>query len=160
MNARPIRYALSSVAVLISTAGFMTARNSSPPGCTLASLHGTYGFYRAGYTLDTPPTTFTPLGSVGFTVFNGAGSLTTTQITNKDGTLHSVGWPFDFPPTPPAATGRYEVHHDCTFRFTDTSVPPTTVAYGVIAGDEVFMVSTGSPATGSSVVTVVGKRMQ
>jgi hypothetical protein len=160
MTVRPIRYALLSAAVLISTAGFMRARNSPPPGCTVHSLNGSYGYYRAGFSLGTPPSTFTPLGAVGYVVFDGHGGLTSHEVTNKDGTLHSAGWSFDTPPTP-AHSGTYEVHPDCTFRFTDaTTNPPTTISDGVIAGDELFMVSTGSVATGSSVVTVVGKRMQ
>src|SRR5579863_5991102 len=150
MNARQIRYVSLSAAVLMSTAGFMTARKPLPLGCTAASLRGKYGYYRAGYVIGSPPSTFTPLGSIGFIDFNGAGSLTTTEVTNKDGTVASAGWIFDSPPTPPHS-GLYFVGSDCTFRFTNPPasgpVNPTalpSIADGVIVGDELFMVSTGS----------------
>jgi hypothetical protein len=160
MNVRLIRYALLSAAVLISTAGFMTARKPPAPGCKLATLNGTYGFHRAGYTvIGTPPSSFTPLGGVGFIVFDGAGATVSHEATNKDGTLKTTGWTFD-PLSAPAHPGGYRVNPDCTFQLVDPSTNPLTViSNGVIVGDEIFMLSTGSPSTGSSVVTVVGKRM-
>ncbi len=160
MNAWPIRYALLSAAVLISTAGFMTARKPPAPGCKLATLHGTYGFHRAGYTVvGTPPSSFTPLGGVGFIVFDGAGATVSHDVTNKDGTLKTTGWSLD-PQSGAAQAGGYLVNPDCTFQLVNPSTnPQTVISNGVIVGDELFMLSTGSPTTGSSVVTVVAKRM-
>lgn len=167
MNARLIRYTLSSAAVLISTAGFMTVRTPSPPGCTQASLNGTYGLYRAGYSIGPTPGTFTPLGSVGFIVFDGDQKVTTTQVTNKGGTVKSEGWSFDSPQTSPHV-GWYGVNSDCTFQLSELPTsgntvprqqPLPSIADGVIVGDELFMVSTGLASASSSVVTVVAKRM-
>jgi hypothetical protein len=68
------------------------------PGCTNASLRGSYGFYRTG------TTSAGPLASIGILSFDGNGNATATQSTSRNGVFT-----FDA-----VISGTYEIAEDCT----------------------------------------------
>jgi hypothetical protein len=74
-------------------------------GCSIASLNGTYGFYRSG------TTAVGPLGAVGIATFDGAGATTAIQTIRKNGVTTSDLF------TDPANTGSYEVETNCAGKF-------------------------------------------
>jgi len=73
-------------------------------GCSVASVRGSYGFYRTG------TTPFGPLASVGIATFDGNGSSTVRQTTRRNGVTTSDLF------TTPAGPGTYEVDSDCAGR--------------------------------------------
>jgi hypothetical protein len=70
-------------------------------GCTSASLHGSYGFYRTG------STSAGPLAALGSLTFDGKGNLTGSQSVSRNGVFT-----FDLP-----IVGPYVVNEDCTGKF-------------------------------------------
>jgi hypothetical protein len=73
-------------------------------GCSVATLNGTYGFYRTGTTPGGP------LVAVGIVTYDGNGSDTARQTIRKNGVTTADLF------TDPAAPGTYEVNADCTGR--------------------------------------------
>jgi hypothetical protein len=75
--------------------------------CSVATLKGTYGFYRTGWT------SVGPLAAVGFATFDGAGTTTARQTIRKNGVTTEDLF------KDPAIAGPYEVDPDCTGRLLD-----------------------------------------
>jgi hypothetical protein len=73
--------------------------------CSVATLNGSYGFYRTG------TTPFGPLVGVGISTFDGKGSSTGRQTIRRNGVTTSDLF------TTPAGPGIYEVDPDCAARF-------------------------------------------
>lgn len=70
-------------------------------GCSIATLNGTYGFFRMGVVPAGP------LAAVGIAAFDGHGFSTALQTTRRNGVTTSDLF------TTPAAPGTYEVDPDC-----------------------------------------------
>jgi len=98
-------------------------------GCSVATLNGTYGFYRTG------TTPIGPLVGVGFSTFDGKGSSTGRQTIRRNGVTTADLF------TTPAGPGIYEVDPDCAARFffPDGSVFGHAVV--VDGGKEIFFMS-------------------
>ena len=107
-------------------------RGSITRPCTLATLSGTYSFFRSGMT------TQGPLAAVGTIEYDGRGFFKLTQTTSRSGSVTEGG--FD---------GPYEVNANCTGRWL-TPDRQGMVGYFAIAdgGDEYYFLST---ATGNTV---------
>ena len=107
-------------------------RGSITRTCTVATLNGTYSFFRSG------TTTQGPLAAVGTIEYDGRGFFKLTQTTSRNGSFTEGG--FD---------GPYEVNANCTGRWL-TPDRQGMVGYFAIAdgGDEYYFLST---ATGNTV---------
>lgn len=98
--------------------------------CSVATLNGTYGFFRTG------TTAIGPLAAVGIATFDGTGAVATARQTiRKNGVTTS-----DLFSDPPLE-GPYEVDPDCTARFLTSD--GTVFAHAVIVdgGNELFIMS-------------------
>src|SRR5882762_11482817 len=73
-------------------------------GCSVATLNGTYGFYRTG----TVPAG--PLAAVGIATYDGNGNSTARQTTRRNGVTTADLF------TTPAFPSTYEINPDCTGR--------------------------------------------
>lgn len=71
-------------------------------GCTVATLHGPYGFSETGAHTGTGPSSV-PFAVAGVLVFDGAGNVSANVTVNFDGTAF-----------PASVTGTYTVISDCT----------------------------------------------
>ena len=112
-------------------------------GCSVATLQGSYGFFRTG------AVPAGPLAAVGIATFNGNGTTTFGQTIRKNGVTTSDLF------TDPQQAGLYEVNADCTGKFltTDGSVFAHIVI--VAGGRELFGISLSDENT----VTGVWKKM-
>jgi hypothetical protein len=98
--------------------------------CSVATLKGTYGFFRTG------ATAVGPLAAVGIGTFDGTGAVSTARQTiRKNGVTTSDLF------TDPALEGPYEVEPDCTAKF--LTPDGTVFAHAVIVdgGNEIFIIS-------------------
>ena len=98
--------------------------------CSVATLKGTYGFFRAG------ATAVGPLAAVGIGTFDGTGAVSTARQTiRKNGVTTSDLF------TDPALEGPYEVEPDCAAKF--LTPDGTVFAHAVIVdgGNEIFIIS-------------------
>jgi hypothetical protein len=107
-------------------------------GCSVASLNGSYGFFRTG------TTAVGPLAAVGIATFDGAGNSAGIQTIRKNGVTTSDLF------TDPPLTATYEVEANCAGKFfgPDGSVFAHVVI--VDRGRELFItsLSTGNTVTG------------
>lgn len=103
--------------------------------CSVATLSGTYGFFRSG------TITQGPLAAVGTGEYDGRGFFTIRQTTSRNGTFSEGG--FD---------GPYEVNADCTGRWL-TPDRQGMVGYFVIvdSGNEFYFLSTSPGNTVSGI---------
>jgi hypothetical protein len=107
-------------------------------GCSVASLRGTYGFFRTGFTA------VGPLGAVGIATFDGAGTSSAIQTIRKNGVTTSDLF------TDPALTGNYEVEANCAGKLLN----PDGSVFGHLVivdhGRELFIISLsrGNTVTG------------
>jgi hypothetical protein len=113
-------------------------------GCSIASLNGTYGFYRSG------TTAVGPLGAVGIATFDGAGTSTAIQTIRKNGQTTSDLF------IDPANTGPYEIEPNCAGKaFTPEG---TVFAHFVVVdrGRELFIISLSQGNTVTGVMKKIG----
>jgi hypothetical protein len=113
-------------------------RGSITRPCTIATLNGTYSFFRSG------TTTQGPLAAVGTIEYDGRGFFKLTQTTSRNGNFTEGG--FD---------GPYEINANCTGRWL-TPDRQGMVGYFAIAdgGNEYYFLST----TTGNTVTGIAKR--
>ena len=104
-------------------------------GCSVATLHGAYGFYRTG-TVSAGTTSAGPLAAVGIITFDGTGAHSPARQT-----IRRIGVTTSDLFTTPALDGPYEVDSDCAGRFLtfDGSVFGHFVV--VDGGKELFILS-------------------
>jgi hypothetical protein len=98
--------------------------------CSVATLKGTYGFFRTG------ATAVGPLAAVGIGTFDGTGAVSTARQTiRKNGVTTSDLF------TDPPLEGPYEIEPDCTAKF--LTPDGTVFAHAVIVdgGNEIFIIS-------------------
>ena len=118
-----------------SAARSAAAAAQSASRCGLADLRGTYGFDGSGVNPQGP------IAAVGISLFDGNGSFTVAQTTNRNGTITQGGF-----------TGRYEVFADCRGVWHDDS--GAVIAYFVLidGGNELLFLSIapGNIITGHS----------
>ena len=98
-------------------------------GCSVATLNGTYGFYRTG----TVPAG--PLAAVGIATYDGKGNSTARQTTRRNGVTTADLF------TTPAAPGTYEIDPDCTGRGFDSNGSVFVHIVVVDGGKELLIVS-------------------
>jgi hypothetical protein len=98
-------------------------------GCSVATLHGAYGFYRTG------TTPFGPLVGAGISTFYGNGSSTGRQTIRRNGVTTSDLF------TTPASPGIYEVDPDCAARFLNPDGSVFGHAVVVNGGKEILFMS-------------------
>lgn len=111
----------------------------SHKGCSVATLNGDYGFYRAGSTPDGT------LAALGLLQFDGKGNFHVTQSVSKGGNYN-----FDV-----SFDGQYEVADDCTGKgFLDGDEFARMVVFGNGNGLYIFSESEGNAVYG------VGTRTQ
>lgn len=105
--------------------------------CTIATLNGTYSFFRSG------TITQGPVAAVGTIEYDGRGYFRLTQTTSRNGTFTDGG--FD---------GPYEVSANCTGRWL-TPDRQGMVGYFAIAdgGNEYYFLSTTSGNTVTGIAT-------
>ena len=106
------------------------AAAQNPPSasrCGLADLRGAYGFDRSGVTPQGP------LAAVGVASFDGNGSFSVAQTTNRNGTITQGGF-----------TARYEVFADCRGVWYDESGAVTAHFVLIDGGNELLFLSLGS----------------
>jgi hypothetical protein len=99
-------------------------------GCSVATLHGAYGFYRTG------TTSVGPLAAVGIATFDGTGAISTARQTiRKNGVTTSDLF------TTPAGVGPYQVDPDCGLRLLNPD--GSVLGHGVVVsgGKELFILS-------------------
>jgi hypothetical protein len=98
--------------------------------CSVATLKGTYGFFRTG------ATAIGPLAAVGIGTFDGTGAVATARQTiRKNGVTTSDLF------TDPPIGGPYEVDPDCTARFLTPDGTVFAQAVIVDGGNELFIIS-------------------
>ena len=99
-------------------------------GCSVATLHGAYGFYRTG------TTSAGPLAAVGIATFDGTGAVSAARQTiRRNGVTTS-----DLFTTPPGV-GPYQVDPDCGLRLLNPD--GSVLGHGVVVngGKELFILS-------------------
>jgi hypothetical protein len=99
-------------------------------GCSVATLHGAYGFYRTG------TTSVGPLAAVGIATFDGTGAISAARQTiRKNGVTTSDLF------TTPAGVGPYQVDPDCGLRLLNPD--GSVLGHGVVVdgGNELFILS-------------------
>ena len=121
----------------------LVAKVHAQEGCSVATLQGTYGFFRTG------AVPAGPLAAVGIATFNGNGTTTFAQTIRKNGVTTSDLF------TDPPQVGLYEVDANCTGKFltTDGSVFAHIVI--VDGGKELF----GMSLSDENTVTGVWKKI-
>ena len=97
--------------------------------CSIATLNGSYGFYRTG------TTPFGPLVGVGISTFDGNGASTGRQTIRRNGVTTSDLF------TTPSGPGIYEVDPDCAARFLNPDGSVFGHAVVVDGGKEIFFMS-------------------
>jgi hypothetical protein len=104
--------------------------NPQNRACSVASLQGSYGFFRTG------TTSAGPLAALGIATFDGTGAVgTARQTIRKNGVTTSDIF------TDPALTGPYEVDPDCAARFLNPDGSVFAHAVVVDGGNELFILS-------------------
>jgi len=108
--AHPVLSAVALVVALVGAATRVLADDgqtaAAPPAntCSVASLHGTYGFTFQGVNLNPDGTHALEFAGVGVETFDGGGTIT-------NGRLIAV---FGGQPSTPSFSGTYSVNADCT----------------------------------------------
>lgn len=105
-------------------------------GCSVATLHGAYGFYRTGTRPDGP------VAAVGIGTFDGTGAVAAArQTTRRNGVTTSDLF------TTPAAEGPYQVDPDCGVRLLNPD--GSVLAHGVVVdgGKEFIFISLSDSIT-------------
>jgi len=105
-------------------------------GCSVATLHGAYGFYRTGTRPDGP------VASVGIGTFDGTGAVAAArQTTRRNGVTTSDLF------ITPAAEGPYQVDPDCGVRLLNPD--GSVLAHGVVVdgGKEFLFISLSDSIT-------------
>ena len=110
--------------------------------CSVATLNGTYGFFRTG------ATAIGPLAAVGIATFDGKGTGTARQTIRKNGITTSDLF------SNPAIESPYEVDSDCAARFLNPDGSAFAHAVIVDGGNELFILSLSN---GNSVYGVMKK---
>ena len=108
-------------------------------GCSVATLNGTYGFYRTG------TTSVGPLASVGIATYDGNGTTTTRQTIRKNGETTQDLF------TGPTQVASYEVDPDCAGRLLNPDGSAFSHFVVVDGGKEFFGLSL-SPGNSVNVV--------
>ncbi len=108
-------------------------------GCSVATLNGTYGFYRTG------TTSVGPLASVGIATYDGNGTTTTRQTIRKNGVTTQDLF------TGPTQVASYEVDPDCAGRLLNPDGSAFSHFVVVDGGKEFFGLSL-SPGNSVNVV--------
>lgn len=109
--------------------------------CSVASLHGGFGFTSSGTLNALPPPSGGPFGEIGRQTFDGEGNTDGTATLTANGNLRRVTW-----------QGTYAVNPDCTGSMT-LSVSPlgATVNLDFVIDDdgaELRAIATGPTGTG------------
>ena len=112
-------------------------------GCSLETLKGTYGFYRAG------TTSTGPLAAVGYTIFDGRGGSSTFQTIRNDGLTTEDLF------TDGSYDALYSVERNCTAKFINPDLSVFGHAVIVGEGEEVYIMSLSDHNS----ITGVMKRM-
>jgi hypothetical protein len=134
----------------------IVAKVHAQEGCSVASLNGVYGFYRAGFRTDPLTTSFVPVAAVGYATFDGAGNSTGSRQTIRRNGVNPTPGSDLF--TGPLATGPYEVFPDCTGKFL---LPDGTVFAHVVVvdrGREIFSLSLAPGQTTYGVFKKIGSQ--
>lgn len=108
-------------------------------GCSVATLNGTYGFYRTG------TTSAGPLASVGIATYDGNGTTTTRQTIRKNGVTTQDLF------TGPTQVASYEIDPDCAGRLLNPDGSAFSHFVVVDGGKEFFGLSL-SPGNSVNVV--------
>ena len=120
---------LATVVALLALSGAARAEDRDKEVCSLATLHGDYGFTISGQILGGPAPR--PVSGVTLTTFDGEGGLIQTDFAVKNGA--PAGSPDAFRT---AETGTYTVNSDCTgtatINFPDAAPPQKIVLMFVI----------------------------
>ena len=114
----------------------IVAKVHAQEGCSVATLHGAYGFYRTGTRPDGPVT------AVGIGTFDGTGAVAAArQTVRRNGVTVSDLF------TTPAAQGPYQVDPDCGVRLLNPD--GSVLAHGVVVdgGKEFFFISLSDSIT-------------
>ena len=104
-------------------------------GCSVATLHGAYGFYRTG-TVSAGTTSVGPLAAVGIATFDGTGAVSGARQT-----IRRIGVTTTDLFTTPANVGPYQVDPDCGLRLLNPD--GSVLGHGVVVdgGKELFILS-------------------
>ncbi|MBV9073854.1 MAG: hypothetical protein JOZ10_09500 [Acidobacteria bacterium] len=113
--------------------------------CSVATLNGSYGFFRTG------ATAVGPLAAVGIVTFDGNGASAARQTIRKNGVTTS-----DLFVNPPAE-GPYEVDADCAARFLNPDGSVISHAVIVDGGNELFILSLSNGNSVYGVMKKIGK---
>lgn len=139
-----------TMGILLSVGVSRSSRYSLVPqahanggGCSLATVRGSYGFYRVGTTPNGP------LGAVGVLTFDGRGGSSARQTIRVDGdeTLDLF--------TDPAIDAGYSINSDCTGELLNPDGSAFGHAVVVGGGNEIYLMSLSDHNT----VTGVAKRI-
>jgi hypothetical protein len=121
--------ALAAAALLLVLPGSTKAQDGKKDGCSLATLHGDYGFTISGQITGGPAPG--PVNGVALTTFDGHGGLIQTDFVVKSG---APAGPLDAFRT--GENGTYSVNSDCTgtatIHFPDVTPPQEIVLMFVI----------------------------
>ncbi len=146
------------VASLIFTGTLSRAGWKSPlpkvhadEGCSVATLSGSYGFYRQG-TTGVATSSANALAAVGITTFDGAGNTVAPahQAISKNGIISN----FD---QPAGVGGFYQVNSDCTGRLIAPDGATPIADFVIVDGGDGFYGL--SLSTGNAVIEVA-RRVQ
>ena len=107
MNSHLAKAALAATALLLVLPSSAKAQDSIKDGCSLATLHGDYGFTISGQITGGPAPG--PVNGVALTSFDGQGGLMQTDFVVKSG---APAGPLDVFRT--GENGTYSVNSDCT----------------------------------------------
>jgi hypothetical protein len=104
-------------------------------GCSVATLHGAYGFFRTG-TVSAGTTSAGPLAAVGIATFDGTGAVSTARQT-----IRRIGVTTSDLFITPAGVGPYQVDPDCGLRLLNPD--GSVLGHGVVVsgGKELFILS-------------------
>lgn len=104
-------------------------------GCSVATLHGAYGFFRTG-TVSAGTTSAGPLAAVGILTFDGTGAVAAGRQT-----IRRIGVTTSDLFTTPADVGPYQVDPDCGLRLLNPD--GSVLGHGVVVdgGKELFILS-------------------
>jgi hypothetical protein len=133
-----MRLVIASLTFLFFALAFsaFAADDHAQEGCSNATLSGSYGFYRTGFTPDGP------LSAVGIVFYDGNGHSKVRQRISRNGHIQHV-----------TSSYEYKVAPDCT---TKTFLDGEEIANGVISnnGNKVFFVGV---TEGNTIYGVVEK---
>jgi hypothetical protein len=146
-----LRLALLTVLLLGSWSGMVTSLHAQDEQanavCSVATLKGSYGFFRTG------ATPVGPVAAVGIATFDGTGLVgTARQTIRKNGVTTSDLF------TDPPTVGPYEVDPDCGARFLTPDGHVFAHAVIVDEGNELFIISIANGNSVYGVMRKIGKR--